>query len=131
MGRYDDALTDYTGAIELDPDHGFRHYQIGLIALAQGRADAAHDHMSKAIEVDRSGIEEFPRDGRRALHIAVYLLAMGETRLAERQIRETLEQTLDADDLQDAIDDLKELQAACQCDVADVVDLLRSHLSGD
>ncbi|MGH3625631.1 MAG: tetratricopeptide repeat protein [Sciscionella sp.] len=131
MGRYDDALTDLTRAIELDPDDGFDHYRIGLIALAQGRADAAHDHISKAIEVERSGIAEFPRDGWRALHIAVYLLAMGEARQAERQIRETLKQTINAVDVRDAINDLQELHAVRQCDIVDAVGLLRSHLSGD
>jgi tetratricopeptide (TPR) repeat protein len=131
MGRYDDALTDFTNAIELDPKSGWEYYQIGLLELTQGRLDVAQEMISKAICIDGRSVEEFPRDGWRALNVAVYLLAIGKAEEARCQVQATIEQAITARDLKSAIADLLDLQSVVEVDVAELVDLLRSRLPCD
>jgi hypothetical protein len=44
----------------------------------QGRVDGARKYLSKAMDRDSSAIQQFPKDGWRALNIALYLLALGD-----------------------------------------------------
>ena len=52
MGRYDEALADYSRAIELDPEHRLGHRQPRPDLPVMGRYDDALADLNRAIELD-------------------------------------------------------------------------------
>ena len=51
-GAFDNAIVDYTKAIDLDPDFADAYYQRGFVSLSKGDLDGAIDSYTKAIDLD-------------------------------------------------------------------------------
>jgi tetratricopeptide (TPR) repeat protein len=91
MGRCDDALIDFNQAIEKSRRNTDRYlYGRALAYYAKGQTDKAQDDLGDAIQRAQQKHKENPKDWRNTLRLALYHLASGEAREAERLYRATL-----------------------------------------
>jgi tetratricopeptide (TPR) repeat protein len=129
MERYEEALTDFNRAIELDPTDAWSFYRLALIRRAQGSDDDAHALLQSAIDIGRASMRTFPAEGTPALNVIVYLLAAGRYAEAETELRTTLHQELNSRDVREAIRDINELKRLAGEDLglANVLSLLMEH----
>jgi Flp pilus assembly protein TadD len=49
LGRNADARAQFLASLALAPEHAVAHYNLGLIAIYENRADEAHHHLTRAI----------------------------------------------------------------------------------
>jgi tetratricopeptide (TPR) repeat protein/peroxiredoxin len=87
-GYYDQAIREFTLALETDPDYAEAHYNLGTLYLKQGKPDEARRHLQRALELRH----EYPD----ALNNLGLLAAQaGDTREAIRYFQEAIEQRPD------------------------------------
>ncbi|MGW5721044.1 tetratricopeptide repeat protein [Amycolatopsis sp. NPDC003865] len=104
LGRFAEALPDLRRAVELDAE-GWDHYQLGLLALAQGRASAAKELFSTAARA------EDVEDGEEAalLNLMTYHLALGDEDQAQSRLEAALVLAPSVGDIRDVLEDLEDL----------------------
>ena len=56
-GRFDDAVKEYTRAIELDPEYAVAYANLGSVLLQQGRARDAVKRLEKAVQLNPKNAE--------------------------------------------------------------------------
>ena len=49
LGRHAEARAQFLASLALAPEHAVAHYNLGLIAIHESRADEAHHHLTRAI----------------------------------------------------------------------------------
>lgn len=50
FGRFDDAIAEYTLALELNPEHSIARYNLALAQLAKGESDLARQSLERVVE---------------------------------------------------------------------------------
>ena len=50
-GRVDEAIAHYREALELKPDYGLAHYNLGIAIASRGRVDEAVAHYEEALKI--------------------------------------------------------------------------------
>jgi tetratricopeptide (TPR) repeat protein len=50
-GYFDQAIREFTAALETDPDYAEAHYNLGTLYLKQGKPDEARRHLLRALEL--------------------------------------------------------------------------------
>jgi tetratricopeptide (TPR) repeat protein len=108
MGDYQAATTELGRGIELDGDEfGWWYYQRALAHLAQSQANAAESDLSLAIGLADKKYQEDPKEWDRIFSLALFVLAAGQTAVAERLYHEGA--NAPPCSIKDAIDDLEDL----------------------
>ncbi|MFJ1759079.1 tetratricopeptide repeat protein [Amycolatopsis sp. NPDC088138] len=108
-GRFAEALPDLEHSAELDAE-GWDHYQLGLLAHAQGRPDTADERVRTAIRVEKSEIAGGDSSsGSALLNLVIYHLALGEPDEARGRLRTALAADPLARYLREALEDLEDL----------------------
>jgi tetratricopeptide (TPR) repeat protein len=90
LGQYPAALADLDRAIELVPNEAGVHYGRGLLHLAMSVPDQAEADLSQAIRLARQAYEKDPQNPLKVLTLALYYLAAGEIKEAERLYHQAL-----------------------------------------
>jgi tetratricopeptide (TPR) repeat protein/thiol-disulfide isomerase/thioredoxin len=87
-GYYDQAIREFTLALETDPDYAEAHYNLGTLYLKQGKPDEARRHLQRVLELRH----EYPD----ALNNLGLLAAQaGDTREAIRCFQQAISQRPD------------------------------------
>ncbi len=87
-GYYDQAIREFTLALETDPNYAEAHYNLGTLYLKQGKAEEARRELLRALELR----QEYPD----ALNNLGMLAAQaGDTREAVRYFQEAIDQRPD------------------------------------
>jgi len=87
-GYYDQAIREFTLALETNPDYAEAHYSLGTLYLKQGKPEEARRHLQRALELRH----EYPD----ALNNLGLLAAQaGDTREATRYFQQAIEQQPD------------------------------------
>ena len=87
-GYYDQAIREFTLALETDPDYAEAHYNLGTLYLKQGKLEEARRHLERALELRH----EYPD----ALNNLGLLAAQaGDTPQAIRYFQQAIEQRPD------------------------------------
>ena len=107
MGRYEQALTDFNHAIELEPHDWYLYYR-ALLYQKMGQAGQAEADLIAAIQ---RALEEYrtnPHDWSNTLNLAIYQLATGAAGEAERLYREAIAAGAPVHILREALRDLED-----------------------
>jgi tetratricopeptide (TPR) repeat protein len=129
MARYEDALADFHRAVRQSADDWFL-YGRSLTYQALGRVDKAGADLTAATERALELYRKRPRDWRNAFNLAIYYLAAGEPREAERLYVETLSAGAPSHAIHAAIRDLEDYLSLFpgHSETIAMRDLLRQHL---
>ena len=83
QGRFDEAITNYRKAIQINPNSSGALDNLGIALAARGRFDEAIENYRRAIQINSNRPETF-------LHLGMTLGLSGRTREAIAQYREAL-----------------------------------------
>jgi tetratricopeptide (TPR) repeat protein len=100
QGRIDDAIAQFSEAIELDPQFGWAYHNRGFTYFLLGNYQRAIDDFDEAIRLD-------PQDAETRASRALAYTGLGKDQEAERDIEKAVELGIDADVLNELIEGLK------------------------
>ncbi len=103
QGRFDDAIAEYSKAIELDPNFAEAYSNRGNAYRALGEIQRAIADYAEAILLN-------PQDAGTYASRALAYTSLGKTRAAEQDIDKAVELGFDADLLRAAVEELKALR---------------------
>ena len=98
--RFDDAIAQFSKAIELDPQFAWAYYNRGFTYFLLGQYQRAIEDYTEAIRLD-------PQDGAAYASRTLAYTALGRDQEAERDIEKAVELGIDADVLNELIEGLK------------------------
>lgn len=107
-GEHSEALTDLDRVIELRPENDWYRYTRFLIYSTLDREKEAQSDLIAAIQQAQQRLEAEPQDWRNVFNLALYNLAAGEAKEAERFYKSALSENASAFRVQDAIRDVKD-----------------------
>jgi tetratricopeptide (TPR) repeat protein len=120
MGRFDEALADYSRAIELDPDNDWLYYLKALVFFRLSEISTAEKQLRVAIELARKAMRENDQPGNDSYNLAVYLAAAGRFDETEDQLAAALANYHNQVWISEAIDDLRNLSNVREFNVEQV-----------
>ena len=82
--KYDEAITEFKKALELNPNHYDAHYHLGISYYAKGSIDASIVELKKAIEIN-------PKEPRAHYNIAFAYVAKEEVNNAIPEYQKAIE----------------------------------------
>jgi tetratricopeptide (TPR) repeat protein len=104
LGRFADARVDLARSVQLVAE-GWDHYQLGLLAQAQGQSGAAKVSFSAAVQVE--GVES--DEAVPVLNLMTYHLALGDEEEARSRLETALALAPSLGDIRDTLEDLEDL----------------------
>ncbi|VVJ18735.1 Uncharacterised protein [Amycolatopsis camponoti] len=107
-GRLVEAQADLERLVQLGAG-AWDHYQLGLLAHAQGRPDAAKELFAAAVLAEAAEIAAGETTGNMLLNFVVYHLALGDVTEARSRLGAALAKAPDAGRFRDALEDLEDL----------------------
>jgi tetratricopeptide (TPR) repeat protein len=83
-GRIEEAITQFTKALELSPNYAYAHYNLGAALLSEGNVDAAKPHIIEAVRLN-------PRDAKAHYNLGAILGVQGQIDGAIQEFALTLQ----------------------------------------
>jgi tetratricopeptide (TPR) repeat protein len=115
MERYEEALTDFTRAIELDEKNDWVWYDNALVHFLTNQMDDFYSDIHNALNIAKIQLNDSPPQSidyyRIRFNMALYLLIEGSIEYALDEYYQLFTTCSDATRLKNAIKDLKEFLA--------------------
>ncbi|HEY4388486.1 MAG TPA: tetratricopeptide repeat protein [Ktedonobacteraceae bacterium] len=112
MKRYEEALADFDRVIALNKHSDWAWYNRALVDLLMGQLVAFHQHLSFAVTVAQSRLEDYPSEGsdfyRLRFNIALYMFVDGSVEIAKNDYVRLISTCQIPERLQTALGGLKE-----------------------
>ncbi|HEY3464521.1 MAG TPA: tetratricopeptide repeat protein [Amycolatopsis sp.] len=108
LGRLAEARVDLERAAVLDGE-AWDHYQLGLLAYAEGRARAGRDLFATAVRMYRVGEEHWAGNADMCLTLVIFLLALGDEEQAWSRLEAALVCAPSAGGIRETLEDLEDL----------------------
>lgn len=129
-GRLAEAQADLERSAQLDAE-GWDHYQLGLLAHAQGRPDVAKERFAAAVAADTSRVVNGCGSGSEVFNVVLYHLALGAVAEARSRLRTALASAPASRRLREALEDLEDLGSVMAVpDLPEFIAAVRGQLPG-
>jgi tetratricopeptide (TPR) repeat protein len=116
MHRYEEALTDFNHALQLNPDHAWAIYE-SAVALRLLGSEGAAERWRRAVEAFQA---ESAGEGQRAVRAAgnllVVLCGLPDWRRAQEQVEVFLSASTSRHQIEEVLNDLADLRGALPVD---------------